>query len=254
MTKLSVNVNKIATLRNSRGKNLPSVEGFAERILRWGAHGITIHPRPDGRHIQRHDVDTLHQLLFRMRHELDRPDLEFNIEGYPSDDFLKLMDRVRPDQCTLVPDPPEALTSNAGWSFSEQKNLLLNVCHRLRASGIRTSLFLEPLAMMEWDWDALNEIHPDRVELYTEAYSDSFGTSGQAEILKVYQDASERALAMDIGLNAGHDLNQQNLGALVEALPDLKEVSIGHALVCESLLEGMESSVKNYLRILNWQS
>jgi len=249
MTKLSVNVNKLATLRNSRGKNLPDVGEFARRILGWGAQGITVHPRPDGRHIRSGDVIALSALV-REQNASGAKRAEFNIEGYPSSDYLALVDDVRPDQATLVPDPPEALTSSAGWRLHENRNFLSQVIRHLRKANVRVSIFIEPQTMTDNDYEVLGELKPDRVELYTEAFADAFGTANESKVLALYRSAAERARELGIGVNAGHDLNQRNLAALLRAIPWIAEVSIGHALICEALDAGMESTIRAYLRIL----
>lgn len=249
MTRLSVNVNKLATLRNSRGKNLPDVEALAEKILGFGAHGITVHPRPDGRHIRNADVRTLGKLL-RSRPPSPRGKVEFNVEGYPADDFLDLIEEVRPNQVTLVPDPPEALTSNAGWSLSGNKDFLTRVQKRLRATGARISLFLDPFMFTDAEALALAEIAPDRIELYTERFADDFSTDQRERTTSLYARAARIVHGLGIGVNAGHDLNQKNLGYLIESIPIVTEVSIGHALICEALEQGLETTVKNYLKIL----
>lgn len=246
MTKLSVNVNKLATLRNSRGKNLPDVVHFAEKILGCGAHGLTVHPRPDGRHIRKCDVEALSALV----HSWNRshPGVEFNIEGYPSEDFLQLIARVQPDQCTLVPDSPEALTSNAGWDFKKDEKLLKTVLDRLHGRT-RVSLFADPKTLDAAQSEALQRLKPNRIELYTEAYADHFATPERSSVTARYRKAAEIARGHGIGVNAGHDLNQQNLGYLIERIPWIDEVSIGHALICEALEQGMENTIHSYLKI-----
>jgi pyridoxine 5-phosphate synthase len=249
MTHLSVNVNKLATLRNSRGKNLPDVTLMAERILGYGAHGITVHPRPDERHIRTVDVFSLHGLMTTWNRTASAH-AEFNIEGYPSVDFLEMIASVRPDQCTLVPDPPEALTSNAGWHLAGRETELSTVLKKLREIGVRSSVFVDPKDMSPANLSALGRLKPDRIELYTEAFADAFATSEQNQVLLSYVEAAERARELGIGVNAGHDLNQRNLQTLVKAIPWINEVSIGHALICEALEQGMETTISNYLRLL----
>lgn len=241
MTKLSVNVNKIATLRNSRGKNLPDVLKVAQDIVRFGAQGITVHPRPDGRHIRRADV-----------YQLKAADLgvEFNIEGYPSEDFLAMVEEVAPEQCTLVPDPPEALTSNAGWRVRENEAQLLASAKRLRAKGIRSSVFIDPRTAAEADYACLKRIGVDRVELYTEEYADAFHGAHRTEVTAVYKHAAQLARAQGLGINAGHDLNLDNLRHLVSEIPQIDEVSIGHALISDALYMGLEQTIKAYLSCL----
>jgi pyridoxine 5-phosphate synthase len=246
MTCLSVNVNKLATLRNSREKNLPDVTLFARKILGYGAHGITVHPRPDGRHIRMADVWSLRELISAW----PDPEIEFNIEGYPSEDFLQLIEGVRPDQATLVPDPPEALTSNAGWKLSAAESQLRPVLQRLHAAGTRVSLFVDPYQFSPEDEHALARLKPGRIELYTEKFSDEYSGPRRDEVMREYKRVSEIARRLGTGVNAGHDLNQQNLGYLIREIPWIDEVSIGHALICEALEQGMETTVCNYLRIL----
>ncbi len=252
MTKLSVNVNKIATLRNARAKNTPNVSALSKKILEWGAHGITVHPRPDGRHIRSEDVLVLSKLLIDFNSKQSGPSREFNVEGYPSEDTLKLIESCKVDQCTFVPDPPEAITSNAGWNFVENEELLKAVVLRMRKQSIRVSLFLDVLKFNDAQLASLNRIRPDRIEFYTEAYADSFGTSEAQECLNKYRLAADKILKLNIGLNAGHDLNQNNLANFVQALPEVAEVSIGHALISEALEEGLEKTTKSYLRVLGW--
>lgn len=243
MTKLSVNVNKLALLRNSREKNNPNLVWWGRKILEWGSHGLTVHPRPDGRHVREGDVDQLAALIAEWN--VGRPrTAEFNIEGYPSEDYLKTARRIVPSQCTLVPDPPEALTSNAGWDFVQHQGLLRECVAELRGLGIRVSLFLEPSKFSNVQAEALAKVGCDRVELYTEAYADDPTT------LKDYVRVANKVSDLGLGINAGHDLTQGNLGALIDAIPAIDEVSIGHALTCEALLDGYETTVKNYLKIL----
>lgn len=251
MTKLSVNVNKIATLRNSRGKDKPQVVQVAKDIVAFGAHGITVHPRPDGRHIRVQDVYDLDRLLRSLRSQSVYRDIEFNIEGNPTADFLKLIADVKPDQCTLVPDAPQALTSNAGWDVVENYELLVDVLGQLRSHGVRSSIFVDPL---HWNQDAarrLEELRPDRVEIYTEAFAEAYSHGRADGVLSVYSAFARSMKAAGIGLNAGHDLDLANVGQLKASLPDLLEVSIGHALICEALYIGLEQTIHDYLRILS---
>lgn len=250
MTRLSVNVNKLATLRNSRGKNTPDVARMAKRILEWGARGITVHPRPDGRHIRVDDVRVLGRLVHDWKRQHDA-EVEFNIEGYPSPDYIELIREMRPDQATLVPDPPEALTSNAGWDLLAQESLLTSVLKDLRhEANTRVSLFVDPAGFDDNQAAALSRLRPDRIELYTERFSDHFQSPDRDRVTEEYRRVSEIARNLGIGVNAGHDLNQDNLAFLVRRIPWIDEVSIGHALVCEALVDGFEKTVKNYLRIL----
>ena len=245
MIKLSVNLNKIATLRNARGGDQPNVVRAAQTCIDAGCHGITVHPRPDGRHIRYQDVRDLAALL------ADHSGIEFNIEGYPSTEFLDLVCQVRPTQCTLVPDPPDVLTSNAGWDLSGDVTWLGQVLRRLHDNGIRTSLFLDP------DSDQVRrakDIGTDRIELYTEQYARLFGSAEQDQVYAAYHTAAQAAQAADLGLNAGHDLNLENLPYFAEHLPGLLEVSIGHALICDALCMGLVSSVKAYLNALGYKA
>lgn len=239
MVRLSVNVNKIATLRNSRGGDNPNVVRAAQACIEAGCHGITVHPRPDGRHIRRQDVFDLANILT----------VEFNIEGYPSPEFLDLVCQVGPTQCTLVPDPPEVLTSNAGWDLRGDNRSLTDVLKRLHDYGIRTSLFLEP------DPDQVRrakELGTDRIELYTERYARLFHTPERDQVFNTYYQAALAAQEVGLGLNAGHDLNLDNLPYFAQHLPGLREVSIGHALICDALYMGLTQAVKAYLRALGY--
>ena len=245
MIKLSVNVNKIATLRNARGGDEPNVVHAAQTCIDAGCHGITVHPRPDGRHIRYQDVQDLAALLAH------HSTVEFNIEGYPSTEFLDLVSHVQPTQCTLVPDPPDVLTSNAGWDLAGDVAWLDDVLQRLRNNGIRTSLFLDP------DVDQVRrakDIGADRIELYTERYAHLFGSAEQDQTYISYHTAALVAQEVGLGLNAGHDLNLKNLPHLVEHLPGLLEVSIGHALICDALYMGLVSTVKAYLKVLGYDA
>lgn len=247
MCRLSVNVNKLATLRNSRGKNNPDVAAFSKRILEFGVTGLTVHPRPDGRHIRHSDVEQLHALIQKWNAGHTEK-VEYNIEGYPSPDFVQMMRRYTPDQATLVPDPPEALTSNAGWDLVKNEDFLHSVVKEL--AGIRVSLFVDPFAFDLSQEQALTRIRPARIELYTEKFADAFGTPEQAEVTARYRAVADIARKHNIGVNAGHDLNQDNLAYLVQQIPWTEEVSIGHALICEALEQGMKTTLGNYLRIL----
>jgi pyridoxine 5-phosphate synthase len=232
MTFLSVNVNKIATLRNARGGSMPDVLLAAQRIEGYGAHGITVHPRPDERHITYADVRALKPLIQG----------EFNVEGYPSKSFLALVDEVRPHQVTLVPDPPDALTSNAGWDAVSQAEFLAPIIADLQAKGMRVSLFLAP------DSDQIQaaaRLRTDRIELYTEPYAAAFPTQG-ADAALPFARAAVLAHALGLGVNAGHDLNATNLRAFAETVPYLDEVSIGHALISDALYMGLSNAVATY--------
>lgn len=236
MTRLSVNINKLATLRNARGGSEPDVVAWARDIEGFGAHGITIHPRPDERHIRRSDVPALRQVVRT----------ELNIEGYPSEDFITLVLAVRPEQVTLVPDPPGVLTSNAGWDTRAHKAFLREVLQRLKTAGIRTSVFLG--ADPELVGHAA-DTGTDRIELYTEPYAAGFAMDREAAVAP-FTAAAVRAHALGLGLNAGHDLNLHNLAWFKRHVPHLDEVSIGHALICDALRYGMANTVELYLREL----
>ena len=237
MALLSVNVNKIALLRNSRGADFPNVLKVSQDLVELGAHGITIHPRPDERHIKYSDAYELKEAL----------DVELNIEGYPTESFLNMVCEVKPAQCTLVPDPPEALTSNAGWDCKTNMKFLQEVCQRLKSAGVRVSIFLNPdPEQVPYAADT----GTDRIELYTEGYASSYGTENQESEFAMYKATASAAVAAGLGVNAGHDLNQDNLAFFADNIPELLEVSIGHALVVEMLYQGMPTTVTNYLNIL----
>jgi pyridoxine 5-phosphate synthase len=238
MVRLSVNVNKIATLRNARGGNIPDVVNAARTCIAAGCHGITVHPRPDARHITYQDVFDLAAMMT----------VEFNIEGYPSAEFLDLVMRVRPTQTTLVPDPPGVLTSNAGWNLvSGASDWLRDVLEKLRSAGIRTSLFLETDAAQI---KRARELGADRIELYTGPYAHAFGTPEGKEILTAHREAARLAREIGLGVNAGHDLDLKNLPAYVKSVKGLQEVSIGHALISDALYMGLTRTVKAYLKAL----
>ncbi|MGE0822816.1 MAG: pyridoxine 5'-phosphate synthase [Candidatus Binatia bacterium] len=241
MIKLSVNVNKIATLRNARGGNNPSVIHAAQTCIAAGCHGITVHPRPDGRHIRQQDVFDLAARLTA----------EFNIEGYPSPAFLDLVSQVHPTQCTLVPDPPDVLTSNAGWDLTGDVTWLTNVLKQLQEQEIRTSLFLEPAPEQV---RRAKDIGTDRIELYTERYAKTFGTPEGQRVYEEYHRAAVVAQEIGLGLNAGHDLDLSNLPFLARHLPGLAEVSIGHALICDALYMGLTTAVHAYLHALGYST
>lgn len=240
MTNLSVNINKIATLRNARGENKPDLLKVAADCEAFGAQGITVHPRPDERHIKRADVYALRPLV----------KTEFNIEGYPSDDFMELVLRVRPEQVTLVPDAPGDLTSSAGWDVEANMEFLTSVVDRLREAGIRSSIFVGT------DIDnirAAARTGADRVELYTKPYADLYPTDPEGAV-KPFVEAAEAALHCGLGVNAGHDLSLDNLGWFHRHIPRLSEVSIGHALICEALYLGLEETIHRYLKELRAES
>ena len=239
MTILSVNINKIALLRNSRGRDFPNIVKFTEQIIANGVRGITVHPRPDERHITRADVYALSDLL------KDKSDIEFNIEGYPSDDFIKLVLEICPDQCTLVPDLPGQLTSDHGWNIGENQQFLFETLAKLRSSRIRSCLFLDPVPS---ELKRVQAVGADRIELYTEEFASSFGSASADSVFQAYRDTAEMATTLGIGINAGHDLDLKNLAKFLQ-IPNILEVSIGHALVVESIQQGVESVIAKYLEI-----
>jgi pyridoxine 5-phosphate synthase len=232
--RLSVNINKIATLRNARGHNLPDVLKVAQDCERFGAQGITVHPRPDERHIRYQDVRDLRPLV----------KTEFNIEGYPSESFISLVLEVHPAQVTLVPDAPDALTSNAGWDTLKRADFLREVIGRFRQGGIRTSIFVEADPVMV---EGAAKIGTDRVELYTESYASGYNADREKAIAP-FVAAAEAAGRCGLGLNAGHDLNLDNLAYFNQRIPNLAEVSIGHALICDALYYGLENTIQMYLQ------
>ncbi len=236
MTRLSVNINKIATLRNARGGNIPNVLEAAINCQRFGAQGITVHPRPDERHIRYSDVYDIKPIITT----------EYNIEGYPSEKFIELVLDIVHNQVTLVPDPPDALTSNAGWDTIKHRDFLKKVISRFQAKGIRTSIFVET------DIERIKnakETGTDRVELYTEPYAANFSTNREKAI-EPFIKAAEAANNIELGLNAGHDLNLDNLKYFYQNIPGLLEVSIGHALISDALYYGLENTIQMYLREL----
>ncbi len=236
MTKLSVNINKIAVVRNSRGGNMPNVAQAALDIERFGADGITVHPRPDARHIRYDDVYELKRILRT----------ELNVEGNPTEDFIRMVLDVVPAQVTLVPDAPGAITSNAGWQTIENHDFLKDVTDRFHAKGIRVSIFVDPIVQMV---EGAKAVGADRVELYTEGYAAQYG-AGREEAIAPYVTAALKAKELGLGLNAGHDLSLENLRYFVEQIPHTDEVSIGHALVCDALYMGLENVVGLYQREL----
>jgi len=236
MIRLSVNINKIATLRNARGGNLPDVQQVAVDCQRFGAQGITVHPRPDERHIRYKDVELLRPLVIT----------EFNIEGNPIPKFIDLVLKYKPDQVTLVPDDPDQLTSDHGWDTKKHKTFLTDVIGRFKEAGIRTSIFVDPDA--EIIEHAVNT-GTDRVELYTEGYASGYKTDPEKTI-KPFVEAAEKAREVGLELNAGHDLNLENLHFFAENIPWIKEVSIGHALIADALYFGLQNTIQLYLRAL----
>lgn len=236
MTCLSVNINKIATLRNARGANNPDVEKVATDCEVFGAQGITVHPRPDERHIRRSDVLALRS---RLR-------TEFNIEGYPDERFMDLVLRVRPEQVTLVPDAPDAITSTGGWDVKANFDFLCSIVERLHEGGIRVSIFVYP---EEEDIRAAARTGADRIELYTKPYADMYPKDPEAAVA-LYVAASTVAHNCGLGVNAGHDLSLENLAYFHRAMPYLNEVSIGHALICDALYLGLQTTIQRYLECL----
>lgn len=236
MTKLSVNINKIATLRNARGANNPDVVKVALDAERFGAQGITVHPRPDERHITKQDVLDLASVVTT----------EFNIEGYPDKRFMELVKTVRPAQATLVPDPPNAITSNTGWDTISHKEMLKDIVAELKSYGTRVSIFINPESRY---FEPAKETGTDRVELYTEPYASGYHEDRQKSVAP-YIEVALLARDLGLGLNAGHDLDLHNLRFLKESIPFLEEVSIGHALVCDALYYGLENTIQMYRRQL----
>lgn len=236
MTKLSVNINKIATLRNARGGNVPNLLQVATDIQKFGANGITVHPRPDERHIRYQDARDLREIVYT----------EYNIEGNPEKKFIDLVLEVRPDQVTLVPDAVDALTSNAGWDTRKHRDFLREVITEFKRNGIRTSVFVDPLLEMI---DGAAETGTDRVELYTESFATEFA-NGNEQSVNMYAAAARRAAEHGIGVNAGHDLSLDNVKFFRQHVPNLLEVSIGHALISEALYLGLENVVNMYLHRL----
>jgi pyridoxine 5-phosphate synthase len=236
MTRLSVNINKIALIRNSRGQNQPNLLKVAQDCVSFGAQGITVHPRPDGRHIKEKDVYELSEHL----------NVEFNIEGYPSEAFIKMALAVKPTQCTLVPDPPEAITSNTGWDTIQHLSFLQDTISRLKEGGIRTAIFLNPEPSLI---ESAYQTGADRIELFTGPYARHFKENPKAAIAPYFETA---VLANEIGLgiNAGHDLNLTNLNYFICNIHNILEVSIGHAIICDALYLGLKETITQYLKAL----
>lgn len=237
MTLFSVNINKVATLRNARGENRPDIIQVAKDLQEMGAEGITVHPRPDERHIRYADVPALREAVYT----------EYNIEGYPSEKFMELVTRVRPDQVTLVPDAPDVITSSSGWDVAAHRAQLADIIARLHDAGIRASIFVDTdLENLE----AAKSVGTDRVEMYTKPYTDLCPTHPE-EAVSPFVACARRARELGLGVNAGHDLSLDNIAFLHRHIPELDEVSIGHALICEALYLGFETVVKKYLDILH---
>ena len=233
MTRLSVNINKIATLRNARGGNMPDVEKAAADCERFGAEGITVHPRPDERHIRYSDVRAIKPII----------NTELNIEGNPIPSFVELVLETLPDQVTLVPDAADAITSNAGWDTLKNRGFLTEICGEFKRHGIRTSIFIDPVPEMA---EGAAACGCDRVELYTEGYARNYGGNRENAIAP-YIRAAETACKCGLGLNAGHDLNLDNLEYFIRCIPWTDEVSIGHAIICDALYMGLEQTIRAYL-------
>lgn len=233
MTRLSVNINKIATIRNARGGNMPDVEKAAVDCERFGAEGITVHPRPDERHIRYSDVRAIRPTITT----------EFNIEGNPIPSFVDLVLEVVPDQVTLVPDAHDAITSNAGWNTVANKDFLTDICARFKAKGIRTSIFIDPSPAMA---EGAKACGCDRVELYTADYAARYA-DGPEKAIAPYLETAKAARELGLGLNAGHDLNLDNLEFFIRTIPWTDEVSIGHAIICDALYMGLEKTIQAYL-------
>jgi pyridoxine 5-phosphate synthase len=237
MTRLSVNINKIATLRNARGGNNPDVLLAARNCEKFGAQGITVHPRPDERHIRYRDVIELKKVVTT----------EFNIEGYPDDRYIKLIAEIKPAQATLVPDKPDAITSNAGWDTIKNEKFLREIISELKKSGTRVSIFVDSNTGMV---EGAKKTGADRIELYTEPYASHFHLNKE-QAIKSYVEAAHVAHDIGLGINAGHDLDLHNLRFLKNSIPNLDEVSIGHALISDALYLGLENAIQLYLRELS---
>jgi pyridoxine 5-phosphate synthase len=237
MTKLSVNINKIATLRNSRGENNPDVLKMAKLIENLGADGITVHPRPDERHIKKSDVILLKNHL----------NIELNVEGYPSQDFINFIQEIKPAQVTLVPDAPNVLTSNAGFKLKDDLDFVKDAIRKLKLSQARVSIFIDPHDFLAGDVSAIKNSGTDRVELYTKEYANN---SNCKKTLDRYKQVAILVNDLGIGLNAGHDLSLDNLKPFLTAIPFIKEVSVGHALICDALIIGIKETIRQYLAIV----
>nr|CAA6828739.1 MAG: Pyridoxine 5'-phosphate synthase (EC [uncultured Thiotrichaceae bacterium] len=239
MTMLSVNLNKIALLRNSRGRDFPNVVEFANKMMALGVKGITVHPRQDERHITMQDAYDLGDLL------RDNDDVEYNIEGYPSEDFMALVTKIKPTQCTLVPDSPDQLTSDHGWDLAKEGEFVKGICDRLNAAGIRSALFMDPDAA---EIKLVPASGARRIELYTEDYASTYGSLKHEKVLQGYREAAQTAQSLGIEVNAGHDLDLTNLAKFL-TIPDVLEVSIGHVLTIECIEHGMKDVIGRYLVI-----
>lgn len=238
MTNLSVNVNKVALLRNTRTIGIPSVIKAAQICIKAGTHGITVHPRPDQRHIRPSDVYELSEILT----------VEFNIEGNPYPEFMEIVRKVKPTQCTLVPDTPDAFTSDQGWNLTEHGERLKPIIQELKDLGSRVSLFMDPDTTQI---QLAKEVGADRIELYTEPYATAFRNGNPEQEIPRYADAAKASQEVGLGVNAGHDLNLHNLGKFCSSVPGVLEVSIGHALIADALEMGLFNTVKEYLKVLS---
>lgn len=236
MTKLSVNINKVATLRNARGGNNPNVVKVAQDCERFGAQGITVHPRPDERHIRYQDVLDLQKVVTT----------EFNIEGNPNARFMELVKEVKPAQATLVPDAEDVLTSDTGWDTIKHEGFLTDIIAELKSHGIRTSIFINPSKDLI---EGAAKVGTDRIEFYTGPYAEQY-SGNREKAVEAYAECAQLATSLGLGLNAGHDLDLTNLKYLKQQIPELKEVSIGHALMCDALYYGLENTIQMYLREL----
>ena len=236
MTKLSVNVNKIATIRNARGQNTPNIVDAVVNCQKFGADGITVHPRPDERHITKRDV-------FDIKPKITT---EYNIEGYPTDNFIDMVLNVQPNQVTLVPDSPDVITSSSGWDTIKFQSYLKNIISKFKNNGIRTSIFVDPIIDII---QTTKECGADRIELYTEDYANNYNLN-KDKAIEPYVIAAKKANEMGIGINAGHDLNLNNLNFFANNIPNLLEVSIGHALISDAIYLGLENTIQMYKRLL----
>jgi len=241
MTQLSVNLNKFALIRNARGSNMPDILDIAQKCIAYGANGITVHPRPDQRHTRFDDVMQLAQLL------RSKSGIEFNVEGNPQPQFMDLVVQALPDQCTLVPDNPSQLTSDHGWNLKVSGAQVESVIRSLQKHGIRVSLFVDPVPEQI---RLARDLGAERVELYTEAYAGSYNTPDRDNVLERYTEAAHAAVRYGMELNAGHDLNLENLGYFLRNVPGVLEVSIGHALVCESFDYGLAETIHRYKDVI----
>ncbi len=241
MTKLSVNLNKIALLRNSRGRDFPNVVDFANKMIALGVQGITVHPRQDERHITKNDAIELGKFLS------NHSEVEFNIEGYPSRNFMELIAKVKPDQCTLVPDSPDQLTSDHGWNLEKEGDFVQNICSQLASEGIRSSIFIDPNPSQI---KLVSNTGANRIELYTEEYASTFNKPAHESVFNRYKESAIEAQKLGIGVNAGHDLDLTNLSKFL-TINEILEVSIGHVLTVECIEHGMKSIIGKYLKICN---